>query len=427
MSEKKDDLKNYSIIISNDNLSEFSSLIEKNESPDLSNKKMLSSTGKKGKKYSSPLLFSSIKKNLLYLPKEIKVEYRKKSKKLGEYMLKGINSNSNKKITTNYDNINKYDKKKFNLNNMLQIETGHLNIYERERQNIIRKNNLIKKKKELQKKQEEADLKIPILDKVSENIISLNKNYIPIQDRASQIYNLRKLHNILDENQKKYNKKEKEQKEVMMLRKYINKKPFDENNWNEFIESQENWNRQKIWKKKAVEIIRENIELNDKHKPKINNNSKKIISKMGKRKIYGDDIYDKLYNDFNNMEERKKLKICNSMPSFKPILNKGIKKSVFKSNKIIENNKVNLNKSIEKQIESLVHEKLKNFKNNKNTSNSLNFNINQKNKNIKNKRYENIDSKNKMVNTKIMGKTQDISKNSYLYKNSINKKIKKKN
>ena len=152
--------------------------------------------------------------------------------------------------------------------------------------------------------------------------------------------------------------KEKEKEENIMIEKYKNKKPYKEYEWNSFVENQEYWYKQKLMKKKAQEIIRESIELKINYKPKIDENSKKIMKEKRKRKNLGENIFIKLYNDFSNIQEKKQLKISNSMPSFKPLLNKGIKKNVFKPNKNIENNKNN----IEKQIELIIQEKLKNLK-----------------------------------------------------------------
>ena len=64
-----------------------------------------------------------------------------------------------------------------------------------------------------------------------------------------------------------------------------------------------------------------------------------MIKDMKEKISYINDIHIRLYNDFNDLQERKKLNICNSMPSFKPILNKSFKKNKFNNKKkIIKNN-----------------------------------------------------------------------------------------
>ena len=175
--------------------------------------------------------------------------------------------------------------------------------------------------------------------------------------------------------------------------------------------------------------MRESIEINLRHKPKIDINSKRIINNMRKTRNYQEDIYDKLYNDFNNMQERNKFKMYCSMPSFKPVLNRGIKKNLFKNNKFNENNKNN-NRSMEKQIETIIQKHLKNIKTKNDIKRSkiknktlvhnlsgINFNSKIKNKNIKNVIHRNDNNKNK--NFQNMNKTQNF-RNSYLFKRIMN-------
>ena len=117
------------------------------------------------------------------------------------------------------------------------------------------------------------------------------------------------------------------------------------------------------------------------------------------------------------------------MPSFKPILNRGIKKNLFKNNKFNENNKNN-NRSMEKQIETIIQKHLKNIKTKNDIKRSkiknktlvhnlsgINFNSKIKNKNIKNVIHRNDNNKNK--NFQNMNKTQNF-RNSYLFKRIMN-------
>ena len=367
------------------------------------------------------------------------------SKMLAENVLKMINSSNHKKpkyykkINNGSDSKNIYENK-----NIINIEHMHLNIYEREKRNIKRKNNLIQKKIELKIQDQIANLKNPEPNEFSKNILSQNGDYIPIQERASNIYNMHQLYNILNEAKKRMKKIEKEKEEVLLIQKYRNEKPFNQNEWNDFVQNQEYWYKQKQLKQKAIELMKGSVELKISHKPKIDNNSKKIVNNNRKRNNYEDDIYNKLYNDFNDIQEKKQLKISNSMPSFKPILNKGIKKSVFKPNKIMENNH---KKNIEKQIELLIQNKLKELKHpknyrshytnktfvNPNFIHDLIFNSNSKSmKNIhnKNKRYNSSNSyDNKSIKSKYKKRTQNLSNGSLLLnlynKNLYNKQKKK--
>ena len=335
----------------------------------------------------------------------------------------------------NYENfIDGIETKKNYLNkNITKVKNSHNNLYEREKQYLIRKNNSLKKKQELKIQKQLSNLKDPSLNQVSRNILTQNNDYIPIQQRSSQFYNLRKFHNILNENKIQIQKKEKENKEAAELKKYKSQKKFNERDWNNFIENQKYWQKLKSLKKKAVELMRENIEINIKHKPKIDRNSERIINNMRKTVNYQDDIYNKLYNDFDNLKERNKYKIYCSMPSFKPIINRGIKKNLFKNNKFNENSKNN-NRSMEKQIESIIQKHLKNLKNKNNNANKdkiekqifennisgINFNSLINNKTIKNANKGNYNNRNK--NLKKSNKTQNLSMDSYLYKKIMDKK-----
>ena len=176
--------------------------------------------------------------------------------------------------------------------NIKNISKGHLNIYERSKKNLQRKAKLINKKKQLEEKNKLSKLKShPTIDEISKNILEQNGDYIPIQERARHLHHMHQSYCILYQKRKNYLIKKKE------------KKNFDVNNWNNFIKSQEIWNKKKLMKKKAFEIIKENEELKISHQPKIDTNSKRIISNLMKGNYIEDDIYNKLYNDFSNLQE----------------------------------------------------------------------------------------------------------------------------
>jgi len=276
-----------------------------------------------------------------------------------------LNNTNNKNIIIKTENIKR-------------ISKAHLNIYERSKKNLQRKAQLIKKKKQLEEKSQLSKLKPrPSIDEISKNILKQNGDYIPIQERARHLHHLHQSYCILYQKRKNYLIKKKE------------KKNFNENDWNYFIKSQEIWNQKKLMKKKAYEIIKENEELKISHQPKINNNSKRIITNLMKGKYKEDDIYNKLYNDFSNLQERKQLKLCNSLPSFKPFVNKGIKKNVF-------NNK-NKNKASSKP------------------NSALNLNLQSENK-----KYKNMNHKNKKKGNKTSMSSYNNNKSKSIQKPKTN-------
>ena len=459
MSEKKDENdedndeeNNSNYLFENLDLSDFSSESDENyleENKKNNKKKSVVTKIEVGKKFSTPLKKLSYNRYLLnknnndlknndVINKKasIKLETSEKSNKLAEEkrITKIIRLSNNEILETpednNENNIEENElRKSYMKKNITKVKNSHSDLYEREKKYLIRKNNSLQKKKELELQKQLSNLKDPSINQVSINILSQNTDYIPIQERSSQFYNIKKFHNTINEKKNQIQKFEKENKEYSELKKNKSQKKFNEKDWNNFIENQKSWQKQKSLKNKAVELMRESIEINLRHKPKIDLNSKRIINNMRKTINYQEDIYDKLYNDFNNMQERNKFKMYCSMPSFKPVLNRGIKKNLFKNNKFNENNKNN-NRSMEKQIETIIQKHLKNIKTKNDIKRSkiknktlvhnlsgINFNSKIKNKNIKNVIHRNDNNKNK--NFQNMNKTQNF-RNSYLFKRIMN-------
>ena len=459
MSEKKDENdedndeeNNSNYLFENLDLSDFSSESDENYLEENKKNNKEKSVVKKievGKKFSTPLKKLSYNRYLLnknnndlknndVINKKasIKLETSEKSNKLAEEkrITKIIRLSNNEILETpednNENNIEENElRKSYMKKNITKVKNSHSDLYEREKKYLIRKNNSLQKKKELELQKQLSNLRDPSLNQVSINILSQNTDYIPIQERSSQFYNIKKFHNSINEKKNQIQKIEKENKEYSELKKNKSQKKFNEKDWNNFIENQKSWQKQKSLKNKAVELMRESIEINLRHKPKIDLNSKRIINNMRKTINYQEDIYDKLYNDFNNMQERNKFKMYCSMPSFKPVLNRGIKKNLFKNNKFNENNKNN-NRSMEKQIETIIQKHLKNIKTKNDIKRSkiknktlvhnlsgINFNPKLKNKNIKNVIHRNDNNKNK--NFQNMNKTQNF-RNSYLFKRIMN-------
>ena len=459
MSEKKDENdedndeeNNSNYLFENLDLSDFSSESDENyleENKENNKKKSVVKKIEVGKKFSTPLKKLSYNRYLLnknnndlknndVINKKasIKLETSEKSNKLAEEkrITKIIRLSNNEILETpednNENNIEENElRKSYMKKNITKVKNSHSDLYEREKKYLIRKNNSLQKKKELELQKQLSNLKDPSINQVSINILSQNTDYIPIQERSSQFYNIKKFHNTINEKKNQIQKIEKENKEYSELKKNKSQKKFNEKEWNNFIENQKSWQKQKSLKNKAVELMRESIEINLRHKPKIDLNSKRIINNMRKTINYQEDIYDKLYNDFNNMQERNKFKMYCSMPSFKPILNRGIKKNLFKNNKFNENNKNN-NRSMEKQIETIIQKHLKNIKTKNDIKRSkiknktlvhnlsgINFNSKIKNKNIKNVIHRDDNNKNK--NFQNMNKTQNF-RNSYLFKRIMN-------
>ena len=109
----------------------------------------------------------------------------------------------------------------------------------------MRKNNYIKKKKEQQIQEINNNIKSEFMSKASQNIMENKSEYIPIQDRAIELHNRHLFEKLLYENYAKLKKKQEENKEFEIVYQYANKKTFDENNWEDFLISQEYWQKEK--------------------------------------------------------------------------------------------------------------------------------------------------------------------------------------
>ena len=317
----------------------------------------------------------------------------KKSKDNNDKNNKDDNNNDNNEINSKY--------------NRYRIISSNLNIYERSKKNLLRRNNIIKKKQAKQLEEIKNNFKGPIMNDISQKIMDKKLEYTPIELRASSLHNKHILESILNENRIRLEKMEEEDKECEIMRQYSNIKSFNEKDWEDFIISQELWRREKQYKSKAAQLVRDNIEHNCLYIPRINNKSKLIISNLRKKILYLDDIHTRLYKDFDDLQERKKIRMCNSMPSFKPIINNSFKKSIF-----IDKNKFNKSSNkINKRLELLIEKKLNKNANPQNTNkfkNKILTNNDSKFKSI----YSNYKYNNSILKSNIFNKK---SKYSYSY------------
>ena len=326
------------------------------------------------------------------------------------------NSNLNNYISTNSNNTtHDYE---INSKNIGFIKLSRKsNLYEREKKRLKRKENYIKKKQKLKFQEYYDNARIPLMNKNSEIIMNNKSGYIPIEYRATKLYKCHLFESKINEYKKRNKKIEEENKEYEIVKQYNinNKKKFNKDDWEQFIRNQEFWNKEKIYKRKAAELIRNNIEQRNNYIPEINKNSKLMI-KTKRRKLSkdkNDNIYIKLYNDFGELQERKKMRICNSMPSFKPLLNKSVKKNVFSPKK--KNNKST--KKLSEKYDLLIKAKLNKSKSINNLSNvptkytSVSHINNSK---IKNNYNNYIFNNNKLLNNSLKNK----NKNSNRYDNT---------
>ena len=121
----------------------------------------------------------------------------------------------------------------------------------------------------------------------------------------------------LNEKKIKLEKIEEKNKDYEIVKQYANKKKFNERDWKNFLNKQYNDEYIKRLAEKSREQKIDNI-------LSIDYNSRQIILNKRKKELFIDDIHTRLFNDFNNLQERRMLRMSNSMPSFKPLLNKNL-------------------------------------------------------------------------------------------------------
>ena len=327
----------------------------------------------------------------------------------------------------------------------IKVLSGKLNIYERAKKNLERRNNYIKKKQDLQIQEINNNRKIQFMGKISQDIMDRKSEYIPIQYRAIDLHNKHIFETLIHENYIKLKQVEEENKECQIVYQHTNKKTFDEDNWEDFLNSQECWQREKQFKQKAAELLRYTIEK-DNSIPKINKKSELIINNIRKKLLNIDDIHTRLYKDFDNLQERKKLRMCNTMPSFKPLINKCIKIGHPKDLNINNSSSIKFCKIFDRILKQKLNRNIKKYNKqnttiksyiNKNGLNNIHSNYiynskvlswnyklrNNKTKIERNKYFEekNIFPKNCEDNIQI-NKSQNIS-NKYIFYNNKSKQV----
>ena len=237
--------------------------------------------------------------------KETKRRANSSLEKVNSNILEDNDSLDNENMLTNLSNQkekNKFKKK---------------TIYERGIQNRIKKENKLEKKRKEKKNKLLKELKAyPHFDRNSLEMAE-NKGYTPIEERAAKIHSLKIFNNIMNQEKNKILKYKAEMAEIKKYKK--NYKKFDKNDWDKFVKRQNKWNKKVQYQLKAAIITRDYEENEIFYKPKINSRSKSIIEEIEEEnKDYIDEVYYRLYNDFEERQERQKFRNQISLPSFRP-------------------------------------------------------------------------------------------------------------
>ena len=271
-------------------------------------------------------------------------------------------------------------------------------IYERAMKNLKKKETKIGKERNLIIKKKLNQLKpIPDMNKKSIEFVIKKGEYIPIENRAAQIHSQHLTQIILNEELKRIEKENKEEEELK--NNVNNNKKYQEKEWNEFVQKCFDWKKNVFYKRKAEEIYRYKRDRKLNYKPIINENSKKIMKKMtNKNNNSFDDVFTRLYNDYEEHKEREKILKEKYMPPFNPKINN------FHFTKNFRNNKKYRNNSYDNSYEIFVTDDNKNnfFLESQMTINDGKMLKKHKramkfvNKNKSNRNYNNINDNNKI-------------------------------
>ena len=257
----------------------------------------------------------------------------------------------------NPEEIDKESNKSINpfvFEKVLIKKTRQHTIYERAMKNLKKKETKIGKERNLIIKKKLNQLKpIPDMNKKSVEYVIKRGEYIPIENRAAQIHSQHLTQIILNEELKRIEKENKEEEELKTS--VNNNKKYQEEEWNEFVQKCFDWKENIKYKRKAEEIYRNKRDKKINYKPIINENSKKIMKKMtNKSNSSFDDVFTRLYNDYEEHKERDKILQDKYMPPFSPKINN------FHFTKNFGNNKKYRNSSYDNSYEIFVTDDSKN-------------------------------------------------------------------
>ena len=202
----------------------------------------------------------------------------------------------------------------------------------------IKKKKIEKKRKIIEDKNKEFFQISNYLDKNSMKLVENNPNYRPIQYKSVEEYKFHLAKIEINQNNIKLKKKLEEKKEIDETINYkkLNRKNFSQLSWEKFVEQEYYWQEEK---RKANELLKYKIKNQINNKPKINKKSIIIFEKMNKNnnnhnkyENHKDNIFTRLYNEQEKYDNKLKIKRQESMPTFKPYINKSKnkKKKLFK-------------------------------------------------------------------------------------------------
>jgi hypothetical protein len=198
------------------------------------------------------------------------------------------------------------------------------NFYEKK---ITEKKEKEKKLEVLRKKMDSEVKKTmtkPLINPESKKIMEKKQGFVkPIYERAKEIEDTKKT-KIETIKKTVIDKKVKEEEEVMKSKILITNKPYDEKEFSKWMNQTTEWQNKKILKietEKERRLKQEEEQISKYYQPNIDK------KEMTKSKMETN-IYDKLYSLKDEKKEKMMQKILESIPDFKPQINKKVPKFI---------------------------------------------------------------------------------------------------
>ena len=348
---------------------------------------------------------------------EIEILYPDDSNETEEKTISKTSINNKKKIRKNFT------KKIINKNNAF---------YEREMKNLkIKSKKLDIKRQKIENEKLKELQSGPEVNEHSENIIKnkfKNKEYIPIQNRAVYLHNQHLTKILINEENKKLEQKIKEEILLEKSKKLFagKNKIYDEKEWNDFVDRQNLWKNELLYKRKKAQILKnEYFEKQNTYIPKINSKSKSMINcqssiDLNTGKIYKENIkcvFSRLFNDFEEHKQRQILRNQISMPTFKPRFCKNkyknkLDKSMVKNESVISSSKKKLRKCASNPQIITQNNKIMKI-------NNINNNLSKNKNNHSQKLF--TEKNNKKSNSFLNNLENKFNKKNFIYKNLVTK------
>ncbi|MCQ2818376.1 MAG: hypothetical protein MJ252_14005 [archaeon] len=206
-----------------------------------------------------------------------------------------------------------------------------MGFYEREMIHLKKKNDKLDEKRRRKKEKILSQLQEqPEINEKSKALAD-QTGHVKIYERGVELHSMKLAKIALQEQERiqlEDQRMEEQNEEILRMRQQKQKdlydKGYDVGNWDDFLERQRKWQEDKMAKIKLGEVI---ATQNITSEPAINKNSAMMAMKQKydateeNGESVDEDIWERLYRDHEEHQERQKVREMDARPSFKPSIN----------------------------------------------------------------------------------------------------------